>query len=111
MLKWDKYKNLSSKLKEEYNWKFKDTPILNYTNIVYSIILCFMVATLFLAFVYVNINEGAYTKEEMRPLFKIAYISMSISLVVFFFWSMEFLIVAGIYLYKFNKWKKINKVM
>lgn len=110
VLKYDVYKTLSPKLKEEYNWKFKEPPVLNYRSLLSTISIFMLLSIIILFSIYVSKVENTVEPSVLKEMATTATILMNFGTYAALFWCIEFFAVTIIYLYKFRKWKKLNNI-
>lgn len=111
MMNWETYRQLSPRLKDEYNFRFKDTPGL--PNILYPTIVMFFLIILFMFTAYISVQqpelhiEKANITNLINACINIAFVTSWWIVVIL----VEYLIKIVYYMYAYRKWKKENNII
>lgn len=111
-LKWNTYKNLTKQQKEEYEFKFSNGMNFNIVGLLTLTITLISISMLFLMSSYVIIKEPSlsmYVSDITMLYTSVARILTATIFIVLLF-IFEYVVKVVTFIYKFEKWKKINKV-
>ena len=112
-MNWETYKTLTDDQKKEYDFRFKDKPlVIDGGKLISSVTLFLMVVTQFLMTIFLAMTHEAFTNLRDQVIILLQTTSrivgaMTIIIVVFL---LTFAITSGYRIYIEQKWMKDNKI-
>lgn len=111
-MKWETYEKLSTKLKDEYNFRFKEdielpiNSMFSWTIILVLLIMC----NFYLFFIIITNPAFVLYKPIIKDIFVSINMFINIMALTLIIVCIEFIIKSIFRLYQYSKWKKENNI-
>lgn len=113
-MKWETYKAMTDAQKEEYNYKFAETPRPPFQSMTMTGLVWWMMISVFILSLYISYTSDQPELIELRPKMFTAFTTfatqMTLWLTVMASYLVVYLIQVGLFVYQKRKWLKQNGI-